>query len=204
MRGLWPCVLLALMLTIMGAGAAQAASLVRQTLVLAKGPGVVKVWQSDSGLVPHASVRLNMPYGYSTANLNGAVLEQSGPDWLQVRPDNSTVIVTYTLNSAPPFVFQEQVVRPLTLSTVLAGPGVFPSGLASQPYRVVGSVTLAGKPFTEFVATDVTPGTQILWPMQLTPSGAAAGPLMLLLSGAVIAVAAWLGVRRHRHLRQAV
>lgn len=150
-----------------------------------------------------ATIALPLVPGAQALHVRGGSYRVRGGS-LQVTAAGGTVTANYAVpapNNAD-YLVHLQFASPVGHALLLAGPGVHPSGLGLEPFRLMGSVQIAGKPLTGFRADFLRAGTTVRWEFEVGQPGYLLGDLftallflvpLLALTGAVAAV-----VRRRR------
>lgn len=204
MRARWGVALaVATVLSLGTAGAGAAAPGANELVILDIRHGAVEVFDQFRFPSPVRGTRpLPLVAGFSDLRLLGsASLPPVRGDTLRIPGSLTQATLTYRLALTSPFFFDRMVLEPTAHAVLFAHRGLLPSGPGAPPFRYVGQVELVGHRMTEFEATDLPAGTQILWPMSVGNPTAWAGDVFLAILGALIAVALRMGWRRYRALR---
>lgn len=144
-----------------------------------------------------------MPGATALQVQGGAYTRSRGAVLVDLR--SSSVVITYrvpTANNVDRLVelHSPSAVRQILL---LTGPGVHPSGLGIAPFRLLGSVPLAGKVLTGFRADNLPAGTTVRWEFEIGQPGYLLADLLRILM-LLVPLLAIAGVLRGLLMRRAV
>lgn len=173
-----------------------------ELLILDIRHGAVQVFDQFRFPAPVAGTRpLPLVAGFSALRVLGSGgLPSVQGETLRIPGRLTQATLTYRLPLTSPFFFDRMVLEPTTRALLFAHRGLLPSGPGAPPFRYVGQVELVGHRMTEFQATDLPAGTQILWPMSVGNPTAWAGAVFVGVLAALVLIALVLNWRRYRAL----
>lgn len=150
-----------------------------------------------------STVTWPVAFGAKGISVEGATLVNRGPDWVELKSaGQGAFILTYSVPlDGESFIWVRTVTTVPENWVVLVGPGLRPGFTSGLPFRVAGSVRIAGQNLKEYVATGVHSGQSLAWPFeasawpQILSQGAIWAIYLLLALGAL---QTWRSVRGRR------
>lgn len=148
-----------------------AAPIAGETIVSTYARGALQFFETATGQ-SGSTIALPLVPGARSVHVQGGTYTREG-DAVYVTARTGSAIVIYSVAARNN---QNQLVVLHSPSSVgslllLAGPQVHPSGLGLAPFRLLGSVHVAGKTLTSFRATKLPAGTTIRWEFELGQPG---------------------------------
>ena len=149
--------------------AAAASGGVKLQIVAVRKADFVQVWESVQ--VPSQApgvIYVDVPVGAEAFRLGspGQIVRVTAGE-VEIQPSGANVVLLYRLLPSQPLVWDETFRQRVASAILMFGPGIYPSGLASAPFRYVTDTALGGTRLKVFSATDLPRGQTVLWPMTL-------------------------------------
>ena len=149
--------------------AAAASGGMKIEIVAVRKASFVQVWElvqvpsSRPGLI-----HMDVPANAEAVRLgsHGQIVRVTEGD-VEINSAGASVVLLYRLPSSQPLVWDETFGQRVASAVLMFGPGIYPSGLASAPFRYVTNTVLGGTRLKVFSATDLPRGQSVLWPMTL-------------------------------------
>ena len=173
--------------------AAAASGGLKLEIVAVRKADFVQVWESVQvpGTDPRV-VNVDIPANADAVRLgsHGQIVRVTEGD-VEIQSPGASVVLLYRLPPSQPLVWDETFGQRVASAVLMFGPGIYPSGLASAPFRYVTNTVLGGTRLKVFSATDLPRGQSVLWPMTLghpdqpVADAFAAGLLVLPVAGLV-------------------